>query len=69
MAPQGYNTYIGLIVAIAPAILAMFNITPTPAFNEQFPAFAMAIIQIAGLGYAAWGRARAETPGWFSKKK
>jgi len=68
MFKEGTNTYIGLFMAMAPLILSWFGITPTPAFNEQFPAVASAIITLLGTAYAIYGRARATMPGWFAKQ-
>lgn len=67
MFPQGTNTYVGLIVSIAPLLLSVFHVTPTPAFNAEFPATVAAIISLIGAGYAFYGRARATVPGWFAK--
>jgi hypothetical protein len=67
MLPNGTNTYAGIIVAVAPTVLSLFGLTPTPAFNEDFPALFAALLQLCGAGYAFYGRARATVPGWFSK--
>jgi len=68
MLPNGMNTYAGLLVAVAPLILGLFGLTPTPSFNEQLPNTIAAVVEILGLVYALYGRMRAQTPGWFVKK-
>lgn len=62
MLPNGINTYTGLIIAILPVILGLLGITPTPAFNAELPELVAAIVQVIGLAYAAYGRARIVTP-------
>ena len=61
------KTYIGLIVAFAPTLLSWFGVTPTPAFNEEFPNMAAQFVELAGLLFAFYGRAVATAPGWFAK--
>jgi hypothetical protein len=68
MLPSGMNTYVGLLVAIAPVVLSLFGIAPTPSFNEQLPNTIAEVVQIIGLLYAFYGRATAQVPGWFAKK-
>jgi len=66
--PSGSNTYVGLVVAFAPVVISWFGYNTTPAFDEQLPNTIAAIVQILGLGYAFYSRAKAEVPGWFVKK-
>ena len=68
MFPSGSNTYIGLIVTVAPLVLSLFGFAPTPAFNEQFPNEIAAIVSLIGAVYATYGRLKASTPGWFAKQ-
>ncbi len=65
MFPEGSNTYAGLIVAIVPTILSVFGIHIVQ--QDQFNALLMDLISLIGTGYAFYGRARATTPGMFSK--
>jgi len=67
MLPNGTNTYAGLIVAFLTIILPYFGYAPTPELDSGLPELLMSLLQIAGLSYAAWGRARASTSGWFAK--
>lgn len=67
MFPIGSNTYIGLVVALAPTILSWFGYAPTPEFNSQFSSELSAILTLLGGVYAVYGRLRATTPGWFAK--
>ena len=67
MLPEGTNTYAGIIVTLATVVLPFLGYAPTPSFSADFPAFLAQVIQIAGLLYAAWGRARATVPGWVAK--
>ena len=64
--PSGKNTYAGIIVAALPVILGLFGVSLTPSFAEQFPLLLEEAITIAGLLYAFWGRAKAQTPGWLA---
>jgi hypothetical protein len=66
---EGLKTYIGLAVTVAPLVLSLFGYAPTPAFNEQFPEAVMGIISIAGAIFAAYGRLKAQTPGWLASTK
>lgn len=67
MLPSGTNTYAGLLVTLATVVLPFFGYAPTPSFGAEFPEFLMQVVQIAGLLYAAWGRAVASVPGWAAK--
>ncbi len=67
MLPSGSNTYAGIIVTLATLVLPLFGYAPSASFHADFPAFLAQVVQIAGLLYAAWGRAKATTPGWFVK--
>ena len=64
---NGYKTYLGLIVAAAPNIASLFGYDTAPGFSEQATALAVELMTILGLAVAAYGRAKAEVPGWFSK--
>ena len=65
---SGYKTYIGIIVALTPTVANMLGYSVSPSFDGQFTDLASAIVQIAGLAFAAYGRAVAQSPGWFAKK-
>lgn len=69
MFPEGTNTLIGIVVALAPTVLSWFGYAPTPAFDAEFSSAFMAILTLVGGLYAAWGRLRANVPGWFAKKE
>jgi hypothetical protein len=62
---EGYRTYIGILVTVAPLALSLFGFTPTPAFNEQFPEAVMGIISLIGAAFATYGRLKAQTAGWL----
>lgn len=66
---NGFKTYIGLLVALAPTLAHLFGYEVTPSFGAQFPVLLDSVVQIGGLAFAAYGRAVAETPGWFSKSE
>lgn len=66
---NGYRTYIGLIVALVPTVAHMFGYTVTPEFTEQFPDLADQLVQLVGLAFAFYGRAKATVPGFLAPKK
>lgn len=65
---DGYKTYLGIIVAVAPTIASMFGYTLAPEFGEQFTAIAFDIITLGGAAWAIYGRLKAQTPGWLARK-
>lgn len=65
--PDGLNTYVGIIAAFAPTVLSWFGYAPTPEFNEQLQPTIMALVTLAGVAYAFYGKARHQIPTWFKK--
>jgi len=65
---KGYKTYVGIIIALAPNIAHIFGYQLSASFASEFPAQIDTFITIAGLIFAAYGRLKAEAPGWLSKK-
>lgn len=63
---EGFKTYIGLLISIAPLALSLFGYAPTPAFNEQLPEAIMGVISILGACFAFYGRMKAQTAGWLA---
>ncbi len=64
---NGYKTYVGLVIALAPTVAHVFGHTLTPAFSQQLPDLLDTGIQLAGLLLAFYGRLVAAVPGWFAK--
>lgn len=64
----GYKTYIGLLVALIPTIASLFGFEVSGTFSDEFTKLAEDAVTILGLGLAFYGRAKANSPGWFSKK-
>lgn len=65
---SGLKTYIGILIAIAPSVANLFGYDLAPTFGEEFASLAEEIITLIGAGLAIYGRAVAQTPGWFSKR-
>lgn len=68
MLPSGLNTYAGLAVAALALGLSVFGFDLAPGASEEINAFVLSVFEIAGLAYAAYGRAKAQSPGWLVKK-
>lgn len=65
---DGYKTYIGILIAVAPTVAGWFGFSLTPAFGEQVGSLIMDGITLAGAAFAFYGRLVAVVPGWFAKK-
>ncbi len=68
MLPSGLNTYAGLVVAAFSMIANVSGFDITPGSSDQLNQFVLDAFQIIGLAYAAYGRARAQSPGWLAKR-
>lgn len=64
---NGFKTYLGIIVALAPTVAHLFGGHVTPAFTSQFADTADSLIQLGGMCFAMYGRLVATAPGWFAK--
>ena len=65
---DGFKTYIGIIVAVAPSVANLFGFTLAPTFGEEFTHLAAELITLAGAVFAFYGRAKAVTPGWIARR-
>lgn len=65
---QGYRTYVGILIAVAPTIANIFGYEVTTAFGEQFPVAVDSVMQLIGSAIAVYGRLKADTPGWLAKR-
>lgn len=65
---NGFKTYVGIVIALAPTVAHLFGYTLTPSFTEQFPETVDTIVQLLGLAFATYGRLVATAPGWLSKE-
>lgn len=66
---NGYKTYLGAFLALAPSLASLFGFELSPLFSEQFSALLAEIITVVGAILAIYGRARAETPGWLGRSR
>lgn len=66
--PDGWNTYLGIVVAMAPTIASWFGYVPSPEFSGEFEQTVLAVVTLAGGAYALYGKARHQIPRWFAKK-
>ena len=66
---NGYKTYIGAGVALASTLARMLGYEVAPVFEAQATELALDLITAAGALFAIYGRAKVQTPGWFSKKQ
>lgn len=60
---NGYKTYLGILIALAPTIAHLFGYQLSSDFAVKVPELADTVVQIIGLALAAYGRAKAEIPG------
>lgn len=65
---QGYKTYLGLAIALAPTVAHLFGYRVTPELSSQLPDIADTLVQLFGLAFATYGRLVATVPGWFAKE-
>lgn len=68
MLPSGLNTYAGLVVSLVALAVRASGFDLAPGAPEQINSFVLLVFEIGGLVYAAYGRAKAESPGWLVKK-
>ena len=66
---NGYKTYIGIFVAVAPNLFGLLGYDVTPAFGEEFTEVATQVITLVGALIAVYGRSVAKAEGWLVKQK
>lgn len=66
---NGKKTYIGIAVAAAPLVAKLFGYEVAPGFDAEATEVLTQLVSAVGLLIAAFGRAKAELPGKFAKKK
>lgn len=67
MLPSGLNTYAGLLVSLIALVVNVSGYDLAPGASDELNQFVLDVFQIAGLAYAAYGRAKAQSPGWLVK--